>query len=183
MIRGKYVIIAIFALALAATGFAGWYRYQQSRQAIALWGPVHAGRMRNAAEVEVWRIADADAQGEAVVDPAGAQAKIKSRRVLQNIPDLTYIRRAFLTDAFFLWDEAPSDCAPHWTFVLQFRASGETTTLWIDDACDRVVLAESSASGTMNTPLLNSVRRFLDRNGPSEKPAPDADKKKPASTS
>ena len=112
LIRGKYVILAILALALAATGYAAWYRYQQSRQAIALWGPAHAGRIRNAAEVEVWRIADADAEGEAVAAPAGAQAKIKGRRVLQNIPDLTYIRRAFLTDAFFRWEEAPSDCAP-----------------------------------------------------------------------
>lgn len=172
LIRGKYVILAIFALALLATGFAVWYRYQQSRRTVPLWGSPHAGRIRNAPEVEVWRIASTGSDTSETVDaPDNTPARVTGRRVLPTIPDLTYIRRAFLTDAFFLWDKPAGDCTPHWTFVIQFRAGDETTTLWIDDACDRVVLAETGASATMNAALLKSVRTFLDRNGPKVEPA------------
>lgn len=166
-ISGKYVIIAIFGLALAATGYAVWYRYQQSNRAVALWGPEHAGRMRNAPTVEVWRI-DTAAEtipGETVLAPGGAQATVTSKRVLENIPDLTYIRRAFLTDAFFLWEETP-DCEPEWAYRLQFRDGDATTSLWLDDACDQVQLAETGVTAKMNAPLFKSVRSFLDRHAP-----------------
>ena len=55
LVRGKIVILTIFALAFAAAGFSVWYRYQQSRQAVTLWGADHAGRIRNASQVEIWR--------------------------------------------------------------------------------------------------------------------------------
>lgn len=179
MIRGKFIIVIIFGLALAATGFAIWYRYQQSDQCVAHWGPAHAGRIRNAPVVELWRIADGNQvdADHTMTTPDGATTLRATRRVLENIPDLTYIRRAFLTDNFFLWDKSTKDCTPQWAFALRFRVGEETTTLWIDNACDRVVLAESGAAATMNTPLLKSVRAFLDRHSTPNNRQPSTAKK------
>ncbi len=172
-ISGKYVIVAIFTLALAATGYAVWYRYQHSNKAVALWGAEHAGRMRNAPVMEVWRIGKlSDAvDSELVVPPGGEKLTVTGKRVLENIPDLNYIRRAFLTNAFFVWDEKP-DCAPQWVYRLQFRDGDATTSLWLDEACDQVLLAETGATAKMNAPLFRSVRSFLDRHAPKPEQAP-----------
>jgi hypothetical protein len=164
MNQGKVVILTIAALALGAAGFSVWFRYHHSHRAVELWTPAHAARMRNAGDVEVWRLGTSG--GEEIEAPTGETAHVIGRRALVNVADLNYVRKAMLTDAFFEWD-ASAECEAHWTFALQFKDKADgTTTLWFDDQCSRVTLAETGTSATMNKGLLNSVRRFLDRYGP-----------------
>ena len=47
----KLLIVGIFACALGAAAFAVWFRAQQGRRALELWGPSSAHRIRNAQPV------------------------------------------------------------------------------------------------------------------------------------
>lgn len=175
MVRGKLVILTILGLAAAMTGFAVWYRYQQSDQSVALWGADHARRMRNAPQVEAWKLGAGSSSSTAATAPDGQNVAIASRRELTDIPDLSYIRRALVTDAFFEWDKpSAADKRPHWTHVLRFRNGSETTTIWIDDALDRVMLEETKTAASMNPGLLKSVRTFIDRHTASADSPPNA---------
>lgn len=175
LVRGKFVILTILGLGLAMTGFAVWYRYQQSDQSVALWGAEHARRMRNAPQVEAWKLSAGSSSSTAAIAPDGQKVAIDGWREVKSIPDLSYIRRALVTDAFFEWDRpGAADKRPHWTHVLQFRDGSETTTIWIDDALDRVSLEETQMSASMNPGLLKSVRSFIDRHTASTNSKPKA---------
>jgi hypothetical protein len=174
--RSKIIIVGILLLSALAAGGGVWFRYQQSRRALALWGPEHAARIRNAAAVEAWRIEAPeegaepnqapeqapDAADAWLVSPEGAPLAVAAQRRLDAIADLIHIRKAFLDDIHFLWDAPTAPCAPQWTYVVRFEDEAGVTTLWIDEACDVVHLAETGARQAMNPPLLRSVReRFL----------------------
>lgn len=150
--------IVLLSALLAALGV--WYRYQQGRRALAFWGTEHASLLRNAPSVEVARIAEAG-EGDAAVD---------RRRDVSAVPDLVYIRRALLNDAYFRWDADLSACEPRWAYVLTFRDGARTATMWIDDRCDVVRLEETDRRAAMHPGLLKSIRRFLAQQ--LEKPSP-----------
>src|SRR5690606_39909461 len=50
---GKLLIVGIFVFALFAAGFAVWFRSQQGKQALELWGVDTAARIRNAQDVQL----------------------------------------------------------------------------------------------------------------------------------
>lgn len=161
LVRGKFVIVSIVLLAACAAGLGVWFQYSQARRIRERWGPEHAARIRNAMQVEAWRLAS-EGTGESQESPGGEPVYIVSRQPLKNIPDLVHIRRTFLSDAYFHWDEA-TDCQPQWVYALQFTDASGVTTLWLDDECDLVRLAETGATAKMNAGLRRSVHAFLDR--------------------
>jgi hypothetical protein len=163
--RGKVTVLAILVLAAAAGGYAVWTRSGESPQAIELWGADTAKLLVNARQVEVRRVVSEPFQGtQKITDPAGKSVLAGPPRDLTSLRDLTYIRRALLNDDFFAWDQSPEGCEPRWAFVIAFRDQGQAATIWIDDECQIVQLAERpEALACMRPDLLNSIRRFLDR--------------------
>jgi hypothetical protein len=165
--RGKLAIITMLALGVAAAGFAVWFRYQQGRRTLELWGAEHAAVLRNADRALVRRVRVTGNDSQQVTDPNGKAVMVGPARDLADIRDFAHIRRAFLDDVHFLWDQSPRNCEPHWAYMLEFQQGENVATIWIDDACDVVQLAERpEAFACMNPPLLRSVRRFLEKQAP-----------------
>lgn len=152
----KLLIVGICALALGAAGFAVWFRSQQGRRALELWGAEPAHRIRNAPQVELrlYPPQDDAPQDEAAI----------SQTDISQVADLIHIRRVFLDDIHILWDApAVEDCELRWEYALIFRDAQGETTVWLDSACYHVRLGESGPMAKFNPPVLRSVLRFCDR--------------------
>jgi hypothetical protein len=163
--RGKVTVVAILVLAAAAGGYAVWSRSGESPRAIKLWGPDTAKLLVNAPQVEVRRVLEKPSKdAETASTPNDHTVLVGPPRDLTAHRDLAYIRRSLLNDKYFDWQKSPQGCEPHWAYVVRFSDGEKTTTVWIDDQCQVVQLAENPAAiAVMRTDLLNSIRRFLDR--------------------
>ena len=170
--------MTILVLSALVAGLAVYYRYQQGRRTLALWGAEYASLLRNARQVEILRLEAAEEGSDSIAAPRGGAAQgVAARRDVSRVPDFVYIRNAFLNDAYFRWEADTSTCEPRWAYVLTFRDGERIATLWIDDRCDVVLLEETDQLAAMNPALLKSVRRFLKQHttatAPGESPRED----------
>lgn len=164
----KLLIVGIFACALGAAAFAVWFRAQQGRRALELWGQASAHRIRNAQEVELRYYAPPLASAELAAPLVAPTASID----VSQVADLIHIRRVFLDDVHILWDASPDDtCAPQWEYALVFRDAQGTTTVWVDAACYHVQMAESGVEANFNPPVLRSVIKFFEHQLARTRPA------------
>src|SRR5688572_6541274 len=100
--RGKYLIVFVVLLAFAAAGFSVWFRIEQGRRGLALWGAEHAARIRNAPQVELMRLESGEgAVDKALTDPQGKKWIAAKSVEVGSIPDFVHVRRALLDDSFF----------------------------------------------------------------------------------
>jgi hypothetical protein len=157
----KLLIVGIFAFALCAAGFAVWFRSQQGRRALELWGAEPSHRIRNAPQVELRYYPPQVAAPND--DAPDAEPEIRQTDISQ-VADLIHIRRVFLDDIHILWDApAVEDCEPRWEYALVFRDTQGETTVWLDSACYHVRLGETGPVAKFTPPVLRSVLRFCDR--------------------
>jgi hypothetical protein len=139
---GKWLIVAILAVALAAGAFSWWFRWSATHRAAELWGPEAAATIRDALHIEAYRLTDAGSETDETL-VAGNRAYAVERRVdVSKGPGLVHLKQALLEDRSFDW-EATFDTGllvPRWALVfhpLPDRQSTEAATLLFDEDCER----------------------------------------------
>jgi hypothetical protein len=156
---GKFVIISIVAVALAAAGVSWWFRYNATHRAAEFWGPKAAQLIRDAPEVKLHRDPLAIARAvrdalppdatESVVDAArtGIEQKIIDSAIdVSNSHGLTHLRNALLEDRNFVWPSKDLTLfnvqefeEPYWWLVFQDPASGNFAKIYFSKDCRQAV--------------------------------------------
>lgn len=131
--RAKYdgrIVVAALLTVGVATGLVAWYwQTQQVAKPLAYWGPEVASEIRNAQDVELWKLEvathAADVPAADRLESDGRTWKIVARQNITDDREGVPIRRALITRISFVWDAPPSDVPPAWAFAL---ALGEDRT-------------------------------------------------------
>jgi hypothetical protein len=117
---GKFVIIAIVAVAVAAAGASWWFRYSATNRAAEYWDPIVARLIRDAPVVELYkydRLPNA-----AFLSEHESYLDVGAGRDISHAPGLVHLRSALLEDRSFSWP--PEDMkSVSWGWVLVFRES------------------------------------------------------------
>lgn len=147
-VSGKWVILAILAVALAAAGGSWWFRYTATHRAVEFWGPQAARLIRDAPRVDFFSIRNEEAGSL----PATARIPLKSgrtlygydQRIISKAHGLAHLRNALLEDRSFEWPaELPSSTPPlRWALIFS-RAQHEQTSVsessWTQQTIDALL--------------------------------------------
>ena len=111
-VSGKWVIIGILTVALAAAGGSWWFRYNATHRAAQFWGPDTTVLIRDATIVKLYYVND-DLNTLSLV------------RDISKAPGLTHLRNALLEDRSFIWPAQPITQPPRWRWALEFNDPGQ----------------------------------------------------------
>ena len=142
---GKLVVVAALVLGVAAGSLAWWYRFAQTRQALAYWGGAEAQLILAAPQVEwhalTWEAPRISASNpgpggavpEALVppSPAGFELNQAERLELSLAPGVGNMRQALVTDRNLQFGTNPAT-PPQWSHALRFADEQGETWVQID---------------------------------------------------
>jgi hypothetical protein len=114
-ITGKYLIIGVFAVALAAAAAAWVARYNATHRVAKFFGPTHVRLIREAPIVEDY--------GETI-------------RQISTAPGLLHLRTALLEDRSYNWPPKPYSPDMTWDHALIFRGIGDNAPLYVMFSAD-----------------------------------------------
>ena len=185
MKRDRVVILMILGLALAATLFAGWFRWSQGHLAKAYWGVEVAQRIRFAPQVElIWlgspvysmpprpglsQRAPVDSiKDDMTID--GTLWTILKRADITQAPGLVHLRQSLIQDATFLWDEPMLGPDSAWSHALVIRGDdGEAVTLLFDlDAATEGFIREQDSQEKIRLTIPQGFKTFFSEQGAPE---------------
>lgn len=124
-VSGRLLILLTLTLALAMSGGAWWYHYQESRRAAEFWGRTDAKLLTTAPTVEFLELGEG--QPTAEQGPQVAGRAVSATHDLSGAQGLIHLRYVFADDANFQWDQRRReaiDAGTAWAYALQF-ADGE----------------------------------------------------------
>ena len=158
--RGKFLIVAIFLVAVVAAGFAWWHQFQKGRHALSLWGAGPAVLIRHAPRVELLRL-----------NTPELAAVILEHQDISRARGIVHARQALVEDASFDFQAARGDCRPRWQYALRFSDTGRRATIQFDFDCGRARLEESGQEVAMTPKLAAGMKMFIQEQlPPSEVP-------------
>ena len=174
MTRDRLVIVLLVVVALALALFGWWYRYEQGRRPIALWGGRAAHVIRNATSAELWKLEAADdtrqedeANGDSMIVVDGRPMRIVERWRLPAGDELRDVQKGLVQDRSFDWEEPRGDRTPAWPYALRFAGSGEDVVVALDFDCQRARLvvpgAEDETVGEASiAPIAAGLKKIID---------------------
>lgn len=183
--RGPWVIVSIFAMALAMAAYAWQVQRVRGRQVLVYLGWEHAERIGGAPTVELWDLrplsssstpADPPLREIRMLDIAGASHVMERRTDLSMASGIVHARQALLDDATFRWPAVLGAPPATWQVALRFEQNGRETLLVFDLDRGLVRLTDKNMSLRMKPAIRNGFRRYLDeqrQSGPQEPPAAD----------
>lgn len=162
---GRWAILIIVVLALAAATFSWTYRRYSVRRSMAFWGPAASEAIARAQHVELLRLAPLGAesragQSESVAVPGGRR-RVAARRDISHAPGLSHLRNALLRDASYAWQEAPRKEPIVWDYAVRFRGPGRMVDILFDLASKRAGRAASQQFVSIQ-PIGDGVKVFFE---------------------
>lgn len=129
-VSGKWVILGILAVALAAAGGSWLFRYNATHRAVEFWGPQAAQLIRDAPTVLLRRLSDetkptptSQLRDKAAMydSMASAPAPID----ISSAHGLVHFRNALLEDRSYRWPEAVVGPEDRWRWAMTFRSKDD----------------------------------------------------------
>jgi hypothetical protein len=145
-ISGKYVILAVVAVALTGAVASWFYRYSATHRAAQFWGPDAAKLIRDAPQVTLVRLPPSVVIASALLgksSPAAAQALLdKNTFDMTSARGLIHLRTALLEDRNYLWPQVndkpiADDHLPDEFWGLNFRdpKTGKAAIISFSEDC------------------------------------------------
>lgn len=156
---GKLLIAGIFLMALAGGLGSVIYRYIETREALALWGPEAAQAIAKPEKVEALLLEPTTAEPD--LRGGDQLLKIVKTRDVTTARGFTNARNALVLDRSF--DFAPAPCTPAWAYALRFTRKNQRTTILISLDCPRVLLHGTDRSAGIG-PIVGGLRKLLEEN-------------------
>lgn len=153
MNSGRWVIVTILTMAIAATAFAWWFRGQQGHRALDFWGSEAAYAIRFGPEVTAWQL-QREQQPDADEFEIDGETWWAIESELSKAKGLVHARQALIEDASYRWDDSQLD-TPNWDYALRFAgemppssngAARLPVTLLIDSQRELIRRRESDQS-------------------------------------
>jgi len=178
LIQGKWVILAIVALALGGAGVSWVYYARLQERPLALWGSEAGTLILRATQARAYRIAPAtsreghepdDSPGRIRFTIGGQLFTATAEHDVSHAPGFSHIRQSLIHDRSFAWDEGPCDEAPQWKYALEFSESGHIVWLAFAFNCPRAALADSDHTASIR-PVGQAIEAFMREQFPTDAP-------------
>ena len=164
MNQGKWLIVAMISVGLAAGGITWWYQYRQSVRVIELWSPEVTYQIRMAPECQLLRLTSTPTgEGIGVLDIDGAIWGITQVQDISKAAGIVHARQALIHDASYDWTAAPpATSSGGWTEAIRFQEGAQQTTL-LFDLEQGIVRNQADQQTSRITPLIRAgLRTFFD---------------------
>jgi hypothetical protein len=169
-VSGKWVILAVVALALVGAVFSWWHRYTSTRMAARFWGPQYSSLIRGNSNVQLITVRPMSDTESHNHDPTGdfpdhyhtlgGVVRVTDRRDITQAHGLTHLRNELLMDRSFQPDELGAATADVWHSGLEFRDTADGPPLVILFSGDGRRMLRYPP--TVGTSLANTSARFAE---------------------
>ncbi|HEY5314086.1 MAG TPA: hypothetical protein VIK18_16260 [Pirellulales bacterium] len=171
-IPGKYAILTILLLGVAAAVYSQMFYARLQRRPIELWGRYNAELMMNAPLVNAMLLAPTDATGGAAhlerLMVGGEHLSVLAEKDVTLQPGFSHVRQSLVNDNSFDWSSADKACKPEWKYALEFSNGDRTALLLIAPNCGLARLTDTGATGAMQ-PVMPGIERFMREQFPEKK--------------
>ncbi|HEX3654795.1 MAG TPA: hypothetical protein VHV55_03265 [Pirellulales bacterium] len=171
-IPGKYAILTMLVLGVAAAAYTQFYYARLQRRPIELWGGYNAQLMMNAPLVNAMLLAPTDNKAGAEhlerLMVGGEHLSVLAEKDVTNQPGFSHVRQSLVNDTSFDWSGPDKDCKPEWKYGLEFSNGEHTALLLIAPNCGLARLTDTGATGAMR-PVMPGIERFLREQFPEKK--------------
>ncbi len=174
MNRGKFAILIMLGVGIAAATFAWWYRWQRGTEMLEVWGSRAAICVRLAPQVDLFRLQPLSETDSRTLDLMcqGQGFTIVDRRDISHARGLIHARHALLQRESFAWEGSVGDCDPVWQYALRFTKDQTQTSVILDFACQRVLFLPRDREAGMAA-ISESLKTFVEEQfAPEGPPAP-----------
>ncbi len=162
-LRGPAVVLLIFGLALAAAGFAWWYRQSLGQRVVDHWGGQAGMRIRYAPSVELLRVRDEPSNlGAPLATQGDPPQYLENPRDVSRAKGIQNARQALVEDASYDWNVRNQATAPRWAYALFFRDRDGLSRLLIDAECRTLWLVEGKNGPICSAPIAHALQAFLE---------------------
>ena len=165
--RGKIVVGSILLVALVMAVFAWNWNYNRGRKSMEFWGREAAVLIRQAPQVELWRLA-ADNDSQAVVERitvSRTPLAVVERTDISRAQGLLHARFALTEDASFDFSDSRPAQKPQWDYAVRFTRDGRTATVLFDFTNSRVGIAEQNRAARAVPKIIEGWQQFVARHG------------------
>lgn len=170
-ISGKWVILAMLGLGLAASAGAIWYYAQVQHRVLKLWGPQYGALIVNAPSAElVWlepATSPAPDGGQALLALEGVSYRAVASRDVSRSPGIVRLRGSLIYDATYTWNPVAENEPARWAFALRFVDRDQHATLAFAPNLNRVLLIETGTTAPLafreksGEPVVRDFERFV----------------------
>ena len=163
--RGKLVVSAILAVALALAGFAWYWNYAHGRRSLDFWGREQALLIRQAPDVELMRLVPLMGENnsnEKIVF-AGKSWAVIERKNISKAQGLLHARFALTVDASFHFDEPADPASAQWDVAARFSRDGQAATVLFDFQHEQLGIAEHGRVARVVPKIVSGWRQFVGR--------------------
>ena len=167
MQRGKYVILLIFAVAIAMSGYAWWYQYKMGRRTSAFWGPAGVVLIQYAPQVEFvplfpTRPDRPDQESvENSLNIGGVEFWLDEPLDVTHSRGLVHVRHALVDDLSIDWDATALE-SKQWDFLLRIRDGEQHVTVAIDTESGQLYYVEGSRLAQLIPNIAAAMRQKRD---------------------
>jgi hypothetical protein len=172
MTQGKLFIFLLFGVALILAGFGLYFRYTQTHEVVAFWGPEGSRRIASPDQVELWQLKPwSDQSGNS---PTAARISIQDRQYVSTETRNVTKARGFINASSALtlnrnynWNPRDDEpvCEPTWTHALLYRRGEHTTVVAVSMDCGWVYSAETDRVASIKSITEGLARLFQEQLG------------------
>ena len=168
MTRGKFFIILIFSLAFLLAAFGLVYRYTQTHEVIAFWGPEGSQSISSPDQVELcelalWDNQPIDVSGGTKISIEDRQYVIRARKDVTKAPGFINASGALIMNRNYDWHPRTenSDCRPTWQYALIYRRGKNTTIVAVSIPCGWVYSQATHRLAGLNKSVNEGLARLF----------------------
>lgn len=162
LVEGKFVLLAIFGLGMAAAGGGWWYQHSLQRRPLDLWGHEAANLILNAGDVKLCRFQPpTEGTQSTVIEAVGAAFELLDCKDAAGIRGMLNLRHSLLSDYSFDWTDSAGG-AQDWRYALRFRDDDHTATLLVSTDFHYALLVETGAKASIR-PIARGVRDVIEQ--------------------
>ncbi|HEY2760529.1 MAG TPA: hypothetical protein VGI75_07290 [Pirellulales bacterium] len=181
MNRGKLLIFFMFASAAAVSGYAIWYRHQESRIVLQHMPPGVAAVIAYPMQAQLQRLIPAPGKEAAANLPSPAEIIrvggktywVVEQKDAMNLVDFATVRGWFLHNDNFDWTEASDPTTNNWQYGITFsNQAGQTQLLFDLNHCE--ILIRNDGSLMNPRPMLKGLKSFFAEQFPEQESKPPA---------
>jgi hypothetical protein len=158
-ISGKYVIIAVVAVALTGAAASWFFRYNATHRAASLWG-FDAKLIRDAPIVEFLELQPAtesdprEASEWGPIHIGDTAFSVRAVRDVSHAPGFTHLRNALLEDRSYDWPASSPKKETHWRWALEFTQEKNVVVLVFTDDCTLAGIPSGNRADPATIPCL-----------------------------
>ena len=167
--RGKFFILIIFLLAFLLAAFGLVYRYTQTHEVMAFWGPEGSQSISSPDQVELCKLT---LQDDHLIDNRGDTKKISiedrqyvimTRKDVTKAPGFINASGALILNRNYDWHPRAEDpdCRPNWQYALIYRRGKNTTIVAISIPCGWVYSQATDRLAGLNKSVTEGLARLF----------------------